>query len=648
MSKKCKIIFQYFQKDYVTLNNEDEKLINILHNFSKVINININELCFFYKGKQLKLNSKLKIKDFQFSIIKILVIHSKLKIQLLFEPNQILCPICKNLTIFKLKDGKISIKNCIGKHNKKNMEIHDFIKNQKILEEKIKCSECFNMKYYYKNDFSKCSCNNNISICPLCRNKHLKDKQMDYYDYFYKCYKHNAQYSLYCEQCHKNICKECEQQCKKHNLKYFKSMLLPEKKINLIKVELIESKEAILQYINNLEKLKNTLIKKIDVLKTDLNDYYKLLEKISFSIDNLVNYENIQILLNFDSFKIKKYINTNIKEKIKKNLKLQIDLFDRPNKMEMIYENINQESKINLFGEEFSKNNKRNCFLVINDEVKDFNSIYNIDIKKENSVKVELFEENRITNMSSLFNNCNSLTYIDISDWDMKNVTNMSQMFRTCQILTTIKCETNWNIDNCSDISDIFFECYHLKSLPDISKWNTQNVKNMKNLFKGCNDLISIPDISNWDTTNVINMSYMFSGCKSLLNLPDISNWNICNVTDLSGIFNECSSLKYLPDISKWNTSKVNNMKSMFNKCNSLLILPDISKWDTSKVRSFNLIFNDCWQLKEIPNIDDSWNVLNSCDVSFMFNGCTGLSQDYLQLNEKLEQIKGKKNNNLY
>ena len=45
--------------------------------------------------------------------------------------------------------------------------------------------------------------------------------------------------------------------------------------------------------------------------------------------------------------------------------------------------------------------------------------------------------------MSSLFNNCNSLTYIDISDWDMKNVTNMSQMFRTCQILTTIKCETN-------------------------------------------------------------------------------------------------------------------------------------------------------------------------------------------------------------
>ena len=68
----------------------------------------------------------------------------------------------------------------------------------------------------------------------------------------------------------------------------------------------------------------------------------------------------------------------------------------------MIYENINQESKINLFGEEFVKNNKRNCFLVINDEVKDFNSIYSIDIKKENSVKVELFEENRITNIHFL------------------------------------------------------------------------------------------------------------------------------------------------------------------------------------------------------------------------------------------------------
>ena len=49
MSKKHKVIFQYFQKDYVTLNNEDEKLINILHNFSKAINININELCFYIK-----------------------------------------------------------------------------------------------------------------------------------------------------------------------------------------------------------------------------------------------------------------------------------------------------------------------------------------------------------------------------------------------------------------------------------------------------------------------------------------------------------------------------------------------------------------------------------------------------------------------
>ena len=33
-------------------------------------------------------------------------------------------------------------------------------------------------------------------------------------------------------------------------------------------------------------------------------------------------------------------------------------------------------------------------------QIKDFNTTYNIDIKKENLIKVELFEDNIITNMS--------------------------------------------------------------------------------------------------------------------------------------------------------------------------------------------------------------------------------------------------------
>ena len=643
MIKKSKIIFQYFKKDYVNVNNEEENMIIILNNFAKTMNININELSFFYRGKQLKLEFNLKLKDFKSKLIKILVIHSKFKKQLNFEPKQIICPICKNLTLIKLKDDKIAIKDCLEKHNQSNIEINDFIKSQTISEENIKCTECFNPKYLYKNNFLKCSCNNNINICPLCRDKHSKDKQIGYYDYFYKCFKHNASYCSYCEDCHKNLCKECEQQCYKHNIIYYKSIMLPEKKINVIKAEINEAKKTIVNYHKYLEKLKKTLSKKIEKLKKSINDYYKLIDKISFSIDNLINYENIQMSKKLDSFKITKYINSQLKEKIKNHLKIQIDLFDKPNRMEMIYENKTLESKIALFGEEFAKKNKKNCILVINDEIKDFNTTYNIDIKKENLIKVELFEDNIITNMSSLFNNCISLTYIDISDWDMKNVINMSQMFRTCQFLSSIISTTNWDMGNCLDISDIFFECNHLKTLPDISKWNTKNVKNMKNLFKGCKELTSIPDISNWDTKNVINMSYLFSGCKSLLNLPDISKWNISNVTDLSGIFNDCNSLKYLPDISNWNTSKVISMKSMFNKCNSLLKLPDISKWETSNVESYNQMFSDCWQLKELPNIFDNWSISYYSDVSYMFYGCTGLSPHLSEFNKKLSLMKTSK-----
>ena len=637
MSRKVKLIFIYFKNNYPIIKDEEDNIINELKNYSSTLNRKFEELIFVYQGKKLKVNNNLKLKHFQKRIIKLLVIDPKLKNEIISHPKQLLCPKCKNLTLFKIKDDKISTSNCIKRDNFQNLEINKFLQSQNFNEENIICEECNNSKTYYKNDFYKCSCNKNI--CILCKNKHQNDKQIDFYNYFFKCNKHNILYSIYCEECQQNICMKCEEKHKKHNRIYYKRIMQSEKKINIIKNEINEGMEKMLKYGKNLEKLKKILNQKIDYLKNDISEYYQLLEKIFYCVNNLYNYENIQTLINYESFKIGKYINRNIKEKIKKCLKTQIDLFDKENKMEMIYESKN-DSKIFLFGEEFAKNNKKNCILVINDEIKEFNYYYSIDIKKETSIRVELFEENKITNFASLFANCKLLKYLDLSYWDMKHITNIHQMFRTCQLLSSIKCQNNWNTENITDLSDVFFECYYLKYLPDISKWNTKNIKNMKNLFKGCNALISIPDISNWDTKNVTNLSNMFSGCKSLASLPDISRWDISNVTDLNGMFNECNALKNLPDISNWNTSNVSNMKYMFNKCISLEYLPDISKWDTSNVTSFYQIFNDCYKLKNLPKIEENWNISSKCDISCMFNGCTGLGNNYIEYNKKMELLK--------
>ena len=61
------------------------------------------------------------------------------------------------------------------------------------------------------------------------------------------------------------------------------------------------------------------------------------------------------------------------------------------------------------------------------------------------------------------------------------------------------------------NISSMFYNCESLSFLSDISKCNTNNVNNMSYLFYNCKSLSSIPDISKWNTNNVNNMSYMFS-----------------------------------------------------------------------------------------------------------------------------------------
>ena len=637
MPIKTKITFTYFKNSYEEIKNGDENIINIFRNYSSLINVKLEDLIFFYQGKKLVITNDIKLKNFKRNTIRLLVINLNFKIEEIYEPKQIICPKCKNLCLFKLNEDKISTNNCIKMDNIPLLEIPKFIKSQNFHEDKIICDECFNNKSFYNNKFYKCHCNKNI--CPLCIDKHSKyhkkNNHIEYYGQFYKCYLHNNLYISYCNDCHKNLCSECEEKCKKHYIIYFKKIKQGEKKINLIKNEINEGIEKIRNYLNNLEKLKNIFDKKLKYLINYLSDFDKLLDKIYYCCDNLYNYENIQSLVNFESSKILKYINGNLKEKIRNNLKLQINLFDKPNRMEMVYENKGQDSKISLFGEEFFKNNKKNCILLINDEIKDFNNFYTFNSKNDNSIKVELIEENKVTNMSSLFNNCNSLISVDISDWDMKDITNISHMFTTCQFLSTIKCSSKWRADNIKDdISYIFFECSKLKYIPDISNWNTKNIYNMSYLFKGCSELKSLPDISKWDTSNVVNMSNMFLGCKSLIYLPDISKWDISNVNDLSGIFSECKELENLPDISIWNTENVLYMKNMFNQCSSLVYLPDISKWKTRKVLSFYQIFKNCFKLKEIPKIEETWSVSSKCDVTSMCQGCVKLSPSYNEYNK--------------
>ena len=180
----------------------------------------------------------------------------------------------------------------------------------------------------------------------------------------------------------------------------------------------------------------------------------------------------------------------------------------------------------------------------------------------------------------------------------------------------------NWTIpvamfDGVTDMSSMFYECSSLTSL-DLSGLDVSNVTTMYNMFSNCRSLSSL-NLSGWDTSNVTDMSSMFTTCESLTTL-DLSHFDTSNVTDMREMFTTCESLTTL-DLSGWNTSNVTDMSYMFTNCLSLTSL-DLSGWDMSKVTGMKYMFSTCNHLKTIRMVGCSEATINKIKGE-MPSGCT-------------------------
>ena len=116
-------------------------------------------------------------------------------------------------------------------------------------------------------------------------------------------------------------------------------------------------------------------------------------------------------------------------------------------------------------------------------------------------------------NSSDLFYNFSKLTKIEnVNLLDTSNVTNMSSMFSDCSSLTSL----------------------------NVSSFDTSQVTNMGEMFSGSTRL-TILDVSNFDTSNVTNMSYMFKNCSKLTSL-DFRKATFDKVTNYSSMFSSVPS----------------------------------------------------------------------------------------------------------
>ena len=241
------------------------------------------------------------------------------------------------------------------------------------------------------------------------------------------------------------------------------------------------------------------------------------------------------------------------------------------------------------------------------------------DCSSLTSLDLSSFNTEKVTNMYDMFDGCSSLVSLDLSSFNTENVIEMRYMFDGCSSLASLDL-SSFNTANVTDMGYMFSDCSSLASL-DLTNFNTEKVTNMYYMFFKCSSLASL-DLSSFNTANVTNMYGMFMNCSSLVSL-DLTGFNTANVTDMANMFTSCSSLTSL-NLANFNTEKVTNMDHMFYRCSSLASL-NLTKFNTANVTKMSRMFYGSNSLTTIYCNDD-WSVGGKVEEhGQMFSNCPNL-----------------------
>ena len=173
----------------------------------------------------------------------------------------------------------------------------------------------------------------------------------------------------------------------------------------------------------------------------------------------------------------------------------------------------------------------------------------------------------------------------------------MNSLFQFCQELEYLNL-TNFNTSMVNDMQWMFNQCTKIKDIKGINNFNTLNVSTMRGMFYGCGKLEYL-DLSNLDTSNVTDMGCMFEFCYKLKEIKGINNFKTSQVEYMDSMFMECIELEFL-DLSNFNYCSIIDMSWMFKRCNKLIEIKGIEKFKLFKDTDQYDIFSECYKLKDI------------------------------------------------
>ena len=125
--------------------------------------------------------------------------------------------------------------------------------------------------------------------------------------------------------------------------------------------------------------------------------------------------------------------------------------------------------------------------------------------------------------MNGLFEKCPNIISLDFSNFNTENITDMSFMFNQCCKLKEIKGINKFITNKVTSMKAMFQDCNEIEYL-DLSNFNTEKVTDMEGMFWDCNKLkyLNLLNFSkNCEAKNMLRFKSK-NNCKFITNNKDL------------------------------------------------------------------------------------------------------------------------------
>ena len=189
-----------------------------------------------------------------------------------------------------------------------------------------------------------------------------------------------------------------------------------------------------------------------------------------------------------------------------------------------------------------------------------------------------------------MFNDCSSLTTIDMSGWNTAACVGMASMFYNCSSLTNLDV-SGWDFSSCKSLLRFALGCTALQSLT-LKSTNNPVLTNISYLC--CTTGVVSVNVNDFDVSAVTDMAQAFGSNPNLLEVI-IPNWVAPNLQFPHELFAFDPVLKTV-DISGLTMDKAERCTYMFLRCYALTSLkfPNMGQLKADTDNNKSISFDAC------------------------------------------------------